>query len=66
MDNTKYIATKNKKTETFLNTVGLRQGGLMGLVLFIVLMDDMNKICINKTRKVYIGVKNLQHVEVSE
>ena len=64
--NVSYVICKNMKSETFITKEGLRQGGVMSPVLFTIYMDDIIKECNTKIKKLFLGYKNLQRVELSE
>ena len=61
------VISKNSISDKFTTNEGLRQGGVMSPLLFIIFMDDIITKCneiINK--KLHVGYKNLKKVEISE
>lgn len=64
--NSNYIVSQGRISEEFTTGQGLRQGGVMSPILFTVFMDDVIKRCNRRTRRMYIGYRYLQRIEISE
>lgn len=54
------------QSEEFLTKEGLRQGGVLSPALFNIVLDDVFKEIKNKTKRLQVGHRNLQIVEISE
>lgn len=65
-NNTNAVIANNLESDTFKTKEGLRQGGSLSPMLFIVYMDDIIKKCTEKSKKVRVGYINLNAVEISE
>ena len=65
-DNVNAIIYDNMISETFSTQEGLRQGGSLSPVLFVIFMDEVIKKCTSRSKKLHVGHKNLQRVEISE
>ena len=63
---TNYIRTGNETTEEFITTKGLRQGGALSPMLFILFLDNIIKNIKDKTKKVEAGYYNLTRMTISE
>lgn len=64
--NTNQIIKNNMKSEGFVTGKGLRQGGGLSPTLFNVHMDNIIKKCERKVKKMFVGYKNLERVEIAE
>lgn len=65
-NNTNAVIFRGMKSDTFKTEEGLRQGGRLSPLLFIIFMDEIIKNCKSKTPKIQIGYKNMQPIEISE
>lgn len=63
--NINYVVSRNMRSEGFQTMEGLRQGGALSPILFNIFMDDIIGQCMERTRGVHVGYKNLQKVMVS-
>lgn len=61
-----YIRAGSKLSNEFETTQGLRQGGTLSPVLFIIMLDEVMKILKGKLKKLTIGSYNLQKVHITE
>ncbi|XP_072400312.1 uncharacterized protein [Diabrotica undecimpunctata] len=60
------IRTDNMESEEFIVNEGLRQGGVLGPILFNIVLDDIIKETRAETLKLYAGHRNLDAVWISE
>lgn len=65
-NNTSYVRKQNWRSDIFDTNKGLRQGGVMSPLLFIILMDDVIKQTAEKTKKLEVGYRKLHRTVVSE
>lgn len=65
-NNKNYVRKDNMQSETFTVNDGLRQGGVLSPILFIIIMDDIIKEAQKSTKKAHIGYNNLKAVNLSE
>lgn len=61
-----YIISNNNRSEEFETKEGLRQGGVMSPVLFVLFMDEIIRKCHLTSKKLHVGYRNLQPVYVTE
>lgn len=61
-----YIRTGNQTSDEFMTTQGLRQGGALSPLLFILFLDGIIKNIKYKTKKVEVGYQNLTRITISE
>ncbi|XP_044760185.1 uncharacterized protein LOC123317645 [Coccinella septempunctata] len=64
--NKNQVISLNRTSETFHTKAGLRHGGSLSPVLFLIFMDEILKEVTKRTKKYQVGYKNLQRVEISE
>lgn len=60
------VISKNLKSEPFITNEGVRQGGSLSPLLFIIFMDEIIKIAKQRLRPFYVGYRNLERVNLSE
>ncbi|KAJ8946475.1 hypothetical protein NQ318_004521 [Aromia moschata] len=60
------VITKNRHSETFKAERGLRQGGGLGPLLFIVYMDQMIREARKETKPMMVGYTNMERIENTE
>lgn len=65
-DTTARVRTRNATSEEFQITTGLRQGGSLSPVLFLLLMDEIIKQTKEETKTITIGSYKLQPVQIAE
>ena len=65
-DNNNAVLANNRQSEYFKTRKGLRQGGSLSPLLFIIYMDKVIKKCSEKTKKVDVGYRFMKTVKVSE
>uniref|UniRef100_A0A1Y1M0F5 Reverse transcriptase domain-containing protein n=2 Tax=Photinus pyralis TaxID=7054 RepID=A0A1Y1M0F5_PHOPY len=65
-NNKSYVRKNNRQSTTFEISEGLRQGGVLSPILFLLIMDDIIKATATRTKKVHIGTNKLIPVNVSE
>ncbi|CAH1974779.1 unnamed protein product [Acanthoscelides obtectus] len=53
-------------SEEFATTEGVRQGGGLSPLLFIVFISDLIKQCRQRTKSIFVGYRKLQKVELAE
>lgn len=61
-----YVITKNMRSEPFTTVEGVRQGGGLSPFLFTIFMDDIIQKCTKRVKKLTVGYRNLQRVQISE
>lgn len=61
-----YVVSCGQLSDAFQNTNGLRQGGSLSPLLFILYMDGIVRECSARAKKLKIGYNNLTHVCISE
>lgn len=61
-----YVRTKHAHSEEFTTHDGLRQGGVLSPLLFIILVDDNMKMTRPKVTKLHVGHRNLERVTITE
>ena len=59
------IIHRNQKSETFTTKEGLRQGGGLSPILFIIFMDEIIKQCTKEATKLTVGYRNMKKVQIS-
>lgn len=64
--NTNYVIRNNQISDGFTTNDGLRQGGGLSPLLFIIFMDDLIKECSTRVKKVHVGYRKLQRVQIGE
>ena len=64
--NKSYVRKNNMESQSFIVRDGLRQGGVLSPLLFILVMDDIIKATKRETKKIKIGYYRLSPVELSE
>lgn len=64
--NTNYVISKNRKSDKFEIKGGLRQGGVLSPILFNVFIDEILKECKPYLKKLCVGFKNLEPIELTE
>ncbi|XP_031358768.1 uncharacterized protein LOC116182371 [Photinus pyralis] len=65
-NNKSYVRKNNRQSTTFEISEGLRQGGVLSPILFLLIMDHIIKATATRTKKVHIGTNKLIPVNVSE
>lgn len=60
------VIKSNRVSDTFTTNMGLRQGGSLSPLLFIIYMDEIIKKCTAVSKKVCVGHLQLQRVHISE
>lgn len=65
-NNISYVRKQNLVSDKFNTKEGLRQGGVMSPLLFIILIDDVIKQNEKKIKKLEVGYRKLQRIAVSE
>lgn len=65
-NNKNKVISHNRSSEEFITCEGLRQGGGLSPLLFITFMDEIIKECSRTTKKLHVGYKNMQRVDISE
>ncbi|CAH2000741.1 unnamed protein product [Acanthoscelides obtectus] len=53
-------------SEEFATSKGVRQGGGLSPLLFIVFMDDLIRHCRQRTKPIFVRYRKLQKVELAE
>jgi retron-type reverse transcriptase len=61
-----YVRSKNNRSKEFITVDGLRQGGVLSPLLFIIMMDEIIKKTKEKAKQVKIGHYKLTTVKISE
>lgn len=61
-----YVIKNNMKSEIFKTKEGVRQGGSLSPLLFIIYMDEIIRETNQRIRPMYIGYRNLQPIEVTD
>jgi hypothetical protein len=61
-----YVRSKNNRSKEFITIDGLRQGGVLSPLLFIIMMDEIIKKTKEKVKQVKIGHYKLATVKISE
>jgi hypothetical protein len=61
-----YVRSKNNRSKEFITVDGLRQGGVLSPLLFIIMMDEIIKKTKEKVKQVKIGHYKLTTVKISE
>lgn len=65
-NNTNSVISQNRRSEPFNTKEGLRQGGGLSPLLFTIYIDEIIKKCSKVTKKLHVGYKNLQRINISE
>lgn len=65
-NNKGYVRKNNLESQSFTIKDGLRQGGVLSPLLFIIVMDDIIKATKRESKKVRMGYYRLNPVELSE
>lgn len=60
------VISLNRTSQVFCTKAGLRQGGSLSPLLFLIFMDEILKECTKRTKKFQVGYKNMKMVEISE
>lgn len=61
-----YVRTHNNTSEEFETKEGLRQGGVLSPLLFNIMLDDVLKEIKSERKKIQVGYRNMQIVEIAE
>lgn len=61
-----YVVQGNLESKEFITTEGLRQGGSLSPLLFIILMDDIVKEIKTSSKQLPIGYRNLKQTGINE
>jgi Reverse transcriptase (RNA-dependent DNA polymerase)/Endonuclease-reverse transcriptase len=61
-----YVRKDNKQSEEFITKDGLRQGGVLSPVLFIMIMDDVLKEIKTSSKNIQVGYRNLEMITIAE
>lgn len=60
------IISKNAESEIFITNEGVRQGGCLSPLLFIIYMDHLIRAANSRTKSLELGYKNMEKVAISE
>lgn len=61
-----YVRTGNLHSEEFITKEGLRQGGVLSPTLFNVIMDDAIKEVKDHVKKLNVGYRNMEQIQIAE
>lgn len=61
-----YVRTGNMKSDEFNTVEGLRQGGVLSPILFVLLIDEVIKETRTKTKTLKVGYRHMQPTEITE
>lgn len=61
-----YVRKDNGQSEEFVTKDGLRQGGVLSPILFIMIMDDILKEVQTKVKRIHVGFRNMSPVCIAE
>lgn len=59
------VISRNRTSEMFTTKEGVRQGGGLSPLLFIIFMDNIIKETNKKSKPLHVGYRNLQKIEIS-
>lgn len=59
-----YVRYIKSQSDEFITKDGLRQGGVLSPLLFIIVMDEVHKERIPRVNKLFIGHCNLERVNL--
>uniref|UniRef100_V5GWZ6 Retrovirus-related Pol polyprotein n=1 Tax=Anoplophora glabripennis TaxID=217634 RepID=V5GWZ6_ANOGL len=65
-NNINFVIRNNMKSDAFTTKESLRQGGGLSPTLFILFMDEIIKKCALEIKKLNVGYRNLQRIDISE
>ncbi|XP_072379244.1 uncharacterized protein [Diabrotica undecimpunctata] len=54
------------ESEEFRGNDGLRQGGVLGPILFNIVLDDVMKETREETSRIFVGHRNLEMIQIAE
>jgi Reverse transcriptase (RNA-dependent DNA polymerase)/Endonuclease-reverse transcriptase len=60
------VIYKNMRSENFATNEGVRQGGVLSPLLFIMVMDEIIKEAKKQAKPLYVGYHNLEKVGITE
>lgn len=60
------VRKDNEQSEDFVTKEGLRQGGVLSPLLFIIMMDDIIKELKGTVRQIQVGYRNMEAIGISE
>lgn len=66
VNTTNVIRANNQESEAFETTIGVRQGGVLSPILFLIFMNEIIKDCSEQSKKISVGYNKMRNVEISE
>lgn len=63
---TNTVKANNHETKKFRTTQGVRQGGVLSPLLFLIFMDQIIKNCSRSSRKMNVGYYKMNSIQISE
>lgn len=63
---TNVVRVNNQESDAFITTQGVRQGGVLSPMLFIVFMNEIIKKASNESKKLSVGYNRMRITKISE